>query len=71
MEKDSSLVAVEDKYAQRFSVEWIFTLRKFAFKEKNSGVNDVWPSIFLRKRQSLTQCNSVDKLQIGCWNFQW
>ena len=71
MEKEYSPVAVEDKYAERFSVKWIFTPRKFAFKKTNSGVNDAWPSIFLRKRQTLTQWNSVNKLQIGCWNFQW
>ena len=46
MEKESSPVAVEDKYVQRFSVKWIFTPRKFAFKETSSGVNDTVPSIF-------------------------
>ena len=66
MEKESIPVAVEDKYAQRFSVKWIFTPRKFAFKKTNSSVNDAWPSISLHKRQTLTQWNSVDKLQIGC-----
>ena len=35
MEKESSPVVVEDKYAQRFSVKWIFTPRKFAFKKTN------------------------------------
>ena len=48
MEKESSSVAVEDKYAQRFSIKWIFMPRKFAFKKTNSGVNDAWPMIFLR-----------------------
>ena len=38
MEKESSPVAVEDKYAQRFSVKWIFTPRKFAFKKTNNSV---------------------------------
>ena len=34
MEKESSPVAVEDKYVQRFSVKWIFTPRKqFAGKQ--------------------------------------
>ena len=37
MEKESSPLAVEDKYAQRFSVKWIFTPRKFAFKKTNSA----------------------------------
>ena len=40
MKKESGPVSVEDKYAQRFSVKWIFTPRKFAFKKTNSGVND-------------------------------
>ena len=71
MENESSPVAVEDKYAQLFSVKWIFRPGKFAFKKTNSGVNEAWPLIFLRKRQILTQWNSIDKLQIGCWNFQW
>ena len=71
MEKESIPVAVEDKYVQRFSVKWILTPRKqFAFRKTNSGVNDSCPSISLRKRQTLTQWNSVDKLKIGCWNFQ-
>ena len=71
MEKESSPVVGEDKYAQRFSVKWIFTPCKFAFKKTYSGVNNAWPSIFLRKRETLTQWNSVDKLQINFWNFQW
>ena len=37
MEKESSLLVVEDKYAQRFSVKRIFTPRKFAFKKANSA----------------------------------
>ena len=45
MEKKSSLVVVEDKYAQRFSVKWIFTPRKFAFKKTNSGVNEACMAI--------------------------
>ena len=40
-------------------------------KQTVCGVNDTWLSISPRKRQTLTQWNSVDKLQIGCWNFQW
>ena len=63
MEKESSPVAEEDKYVQRFSVKRIFTYRKFAFKKTISGVNDTWPSISLRKGQTLTQWNSVDKLK--------
>ena len=70
MEKKSSPVAVEDKYFQRFSVKWIFTPRKFAFKKTNSSMNNTWPSMSLRKGQTLTQWNSVDKLKIVCWNFQ-
>ena len=49
MEQESSPVAEEDKYVQRFSVKWIFTPRKFAFKKTNSSMNDTWPSISLRK----------------------
>ena len=41
MEKESSPVAVGDKYAQRFSVKWILTPRKFTLKKTNSGVKDV------------------------------
>ena len=37
MEKESSPLAVEDKYAQRFSVKRIFTPHKFAFKKTNSA----------------------------------
>ena len=37
MEKESSPLAVEGKYAQRFSVKWIFTPREFAFKKTNSA----------------------------------
>ena len=37
MEKESSPLAVEDKYVQSFSVKWIFTPRKFAFKKPNSA----------------------------------
>ena len=37
MEKESNPVAVEDKYAQRYSVKWIFTPLKFAFKKTNSA----------------------------------
>ena len=37
MEKESSPLAVEDKYTQRFSVTWNFTPRKFAFKKTNSA----------------------------------
>ena len=33
MERESSPVAEEDKYVQRFSVKWTFTPRKFAFKK--------------------------------------
>ena len=63
MEKESSPVVVEDKYAQRFSVKWIFTPRKFAFKKTNSGVNDAWPSIFLRWLLELSMVSiSVFKL---------
>ena len=40
-------------------------------KQTMRGVNDTWPSISPRKRQTLTQWNYVDKLQIGCWIFQW
>ena len=39
MEKESSPVAEEDKYVQRFSVKWIFTPRKFAFKETNMTID--------------------------------
>ena len=59
MEKESSPIAEEGKYVQRFSVKWIFTLRKFAFKKTNSEVNDTWPSISLRNRKNLTQWNSA------------
>ena len=59
MEKESSPGAVEAKYVQRFSVKWNFTPQNFAFKKRDSGVKDTWPSISLRKRQNLTQRNSV------------
>ena len=42
MDEDSSPIAVEDKYVQRFSVDWIFTPRNISLKVKWTKISTIF-----------------------------